>query len=77
MRAAVGFDFTFGKGRSGVARGPARLWRAADFTVSVVQRLDDADGLKLSSSAVREALKAGDMGRAASSWAVPSPYGAR
>ena len=33
--------------------------------MSVVQRLDDADGLKLSSSAVREALKAGDMARAA------------
>jgi riboflavin kinase/FMN adenylyltransferase len=35
------------------------------FTVSVAERLDDADGLKLSSSAVREALKAGDMARAA------------
>ena len=35
------------------------------FGVSTVQRLDDDHGLKLSSSAVREALKAGDMTRAA------------
>jgi riboflavin kinase/FMN adenylyltransferase len=31
----------------------------------VVDRIDDGDGLKLSSSGVREALKAGDMPRAA------------
>ena len=60
---AVGFDFTFGKGRSG---SPALLRGYGEemgFSVSVSERVDDADGLKLSSSAVREALKAGDMER--------------
>ncbi len=63
--AAVGFDFTYGKGRTGSPEGLRRHGEALGFTVSVCDRLDDADGLKLSSSAVREALKAGDMQRAA------------
>lgn len=63
--AAVGFDFTFGKGRTGSPEALRRYGQADGFTVSVAERLDDADGLKLSSSAVREALKAGDMARAA------------
>jgi riboflavin kinase/FMN adenylyltransferase len=63
--AAVGFDFTFGKGRSGSPEALARYGTEAGFTVSVTPRIDDPDGLKLSSSAVREALKAGDMARAA------------
>lgn len=65
VHAAVGFDFTFGKGRSG---SPALLQAYGEtlgFGVSVTDRIDDASGLKLSSSAVREALKAGDMDRAA------------
>jgi len=62
--AAVGFDFTYGKGRTGSPEGLRRHGEALGFTVSVCDRLDDADGLKLSSSAVREALKAGDMQRA-------------
>lgn len=62
---AVGFDFTFGKGRSGSPEALARYGRACGFTVSVTDRIDDAGGLKLSSSAVREALHAGDMARAA------------
>lgn len=63
--AAVGFDFTFGKGRSGSPEALRVYGETAGFIVSVVERVDDADGLKLSSSAVREALKAGDMKRAA------------
>ncbi|GAW41054.1 Riboflavin biosynthesis protein RibF [Brevundimonas sp. SH203] len=63
--AAVGFDFTFGKGRSGSPEALRAYGERLGFGVSTVQRLDDADGLKLSSSAVREALKAGDMDRAA------------
>ncbi len=63
--AAVGFDFTYGKGRSGSPEGLRRHGELLGFTVSVIDRLDDPDGLKLSSSAVREALKAGDMARAA------------
>lgn len=62
--AAVGFDFTFGKGRSGSPDLLRGYGDAHGFSVSVSQRIDDADGLKLSSSAVREALKAGDMTRA-------------
>ena len=61
----VGFDFTFGKGRSGSPEALRSYGERLGFTVSVAERLDDADGLKLSSSAVREALKAGDMARAA------------
>ncbi|WEK40046.1 MAG: bifunctional riboflavin kinase/FAD synthetase [Candidatus Brevundimonas colombiensis] len=63
--AAVGFDFTFGKGRSGSPEALRAYGERLGFGVSTVQRLDDADGLKLASSAVREALKAGDMARAA------------
>jgi len=63
--AAVGFDFTFGKGRTGSPEALRTYGVELDFTVSVTDRIDDPDGLKLSSSAVREALKAGDMARAA------------
>jgi riboflavin kinase/FMN adenylyltransferase len=63
--AAVGFDFTYGKGRTGSAEGLRRQGEALGFGVTVVDRIDDGDGLKLSSSGVREALKAGDMPRAA------------
>ncbi len=63
--AAVGFDFTYGKGRTGSPESLRRQGEALGFTVSVCDRVDDPDGLKLSSSAVREALKAGDMKRAA------------
>jgi riboflavin kinase/FMN adenylyltransferase len=63
--AAVGFDFTFGKGRTGSPEALRALGGRLGFTVSTVDRIDDAGGLKLSSSAVREALNAGDMARAA------------
>ena len=63
--AAVGFDFTFGKGRSGSPEALRRYGETLDFSVSVVPRHDGSDGLKLSSSAVRAALKAGDMTGAA------------
>ncbi len=63
--AAVGFDFTFGKGRSGSPEALRTYGERLGFTVSMAERIDDPDGLKLSSSAVREALKAGDMNRAA------------
>lgn len=63
--AAVGFDFTFGKGRIGSPEALRTYGGDLGFTVSTTERVDDPDGLKLSSSAVREALKAGDMARAA------------
>ncbi len=65
VHVAVGFDFTFGKGRSGSPEALRAYGETLGFTVSVTDRIDDASGLKLSSSAVREALKAGDMDRAA------------
>lgn len=65
VHASVGFDFTYGKGRTGSPEALARIGRQLGFTVSVTERIDDAGGLKLSSSAVREALNAGDMHRAA------------
>jgi riboflavin kinase / FMN adenylyltransferase len=62
--AAVGFDFTYGKGRTGSPEALTRIGRELGFSVSVTERVDDRSGLKLSSSAVREALAAGDMARA-------------
>lgn len=62
--AAVGFDFTYGKGRTGSPEGLRRQGETLGFTVSVADRVDDPDGLKLSSSAVREAVRSGDMQRA-------------
>ncbi|MBD3832374.1 bifunctional riboflavin kinase/FAD synthetase [Brevundimonas bullata] len=69
--AAVGFDFTFGKGRSGSPEALRTYGQELGFTVSVTDRIDDVSGLKLSSSAVREALKAGDMDRAAAILGCP------
>lgn len=63
--AAIGFDFTYGKGRTGSPEGLRRQGEALGFGVTVCDRVDDPDGLKLSSSAVREAVHAGDMARAA------------
>lgn len=63
--AAVGFDFTYGKGRTGSPDALRRAGADLGFSVSVTDRVDDVGGLKLSSSAVREALNAGDMARAA------------
>ncbi|QTN18715.1 bifunctional riboflavin kinase/FAD synthetase [Brevundimonas sp. AJA228-03] len=63
--AAIGFDFTYGKGRTGSPDSLTRAGADLGFSVSVTDRIDDAGGLKLSSSAVREALHAGDMARAA------------
>ena len=62
--AVVGFDFTYGKGRTGSPEALRRHGESLGFSVGVTERIDDPDGLKLSSSAVREALKAGDMARA-------------
>ena len=65
VHAAIGFDFTYGKDRTGSPEGLRRHGEALGFGVTIVDRIDDPDGLKLSSSGVREALKAGDMPRAA------------
>ena len=56
---AVGFDITFGAGRSGDPGAMVRYGEQLGFSVSVATRIDSPEGVKLSSSAVREALAAG------------------
>jgi riboflavin kinase/FMN adenylyltransferase len=56
---AAGFDVTFGKGRTGSGEALARYGRQLGFEVTIVERVADAHDLKLSSSAVREALQQG------------------
>lgn len=56
---AVGFDISFGKGRTG---SPATMTAYGDefgFSVSVAQAVSDGEGEKYSSTAVRDALREG------------------
>jgi len=62
---AAGFDITFGKDRSGDPEALSRYGEAYGFSVSIAERLGDTDAAKYSSSAVRQALKAGAPERAA------------
>jgi riboflavin kinase/FMN adenylyltransferase len=62
---AAGFDVTFGKGRTGSGDTLSALGRDYGFGVTIVDRVDDDRGIKLSSSAVREALQAGRPDEAA------------
>ena len=55
---AVGFDITFGKGRSGDPKGMRQYGEEFGFGVSVAQSVENLDG-KISSSAAREALRLG------------------
>ncbi len=55
---AVGFDVTFGKGRTGDPESLSRYGKAFGFTVSVTDKVE-ADGRKVSSSAVRDLLREG------------------
>ncbi len=61
---AVGFDITFGKGRSGDPAAMRRYGAELGFGVSVAAQLSLA-GEKVSSSAVREALRRGEPEHAA------------
>lgn len=56
---AVGFDFRFGRGRMGDAHRLASLGRALGFGVTIVEKIE-ALGEKASSTAVRQALRAGE-----------------
>ncbi|MGZ8370626.1 MAG: riboflavin kinase, partial [Caulobacteraceae bacterium] len=58
-------DITFGKGRSGDADTLRQMGERYGFGVTIVDRADDAAGDKLSSTAAREAVREGDMDRAA------------
>ncbi|MEM8615714.1 MAG: riboflavin biosynthesis protein RibF [Pseudomonadota bacterium] len=60
----VGFDYRFGRGRMGDAARLASLGRALGFGVTVVEKIE-ALGAKASSTAIREALIAGEPEKAA------------
>jgi riboflavin kinase/FMN adenylyltransferase len=57
---AVGFDVTFGKDRSGDPAAMRRCGEALGFSVSVTPEVDSDDGSKISSTAIRDALRAGE-----------------
>ncbi|HEX4568812.1 MAG TPA: bifunctional riboflavin kinase/FAD synthetase [Dongiaceae bacterium] len=60
IHLVVGYDFVFGKGRSGNAAMLGDLGRAAGFGVTSVPAAVDAEGVAYSSTKVRERLAAGD-----------------
>lgn len=60
----VGFDFRFGRGRMGDAGRLSSLGRALGFGVTVIEKIE-ALGTKASSTAIREALIAGEPEKAA------------
>jgi riboflavin kinase/FMN adenylyltransferase len=62
---AAGYDVSFGKNRTGNGDALRRYGERYGFAVSIVERVDDEGGEKLSSSAVRQALKTGAPERAA------------
>jgi riboflavin kinase/FMN adenylyltransferase len=61
---SVGADFRFGKGRMGDANSLAALGKQLGFTVEAVTPVIEGNA-KISSSAIREAIAAGDMALAA------------
>ena len=61
---AVGFDVTFGNGRTGNPDAMRRYGAEFGFTVSVAQEVDAEDGSKISSTAIREFVRAGQPERA-------------
>jgi len=62
---AVGFDVTFGNDRTGDPAAMRRYGEEFGFSVSVTAEVDAADGAKISSTAIRQALREGDPVRAA------------
>jgi riboflavin kinase/FMN adenylyltransferase len=58
-QVSVGFDFTFGKHRSADAQALAMLGVAHGFEVQIVAPQTGPDGVKCSSTGVRQALQAG------------------
>jgi riboflavin kinase/FMN adenylyltransferase len=62
---SAGFDITFGRGRSGTAEGLRAFGAEHGFGVSIVERVAETDGHKVSSSDARQAVRDGDMERAA------------
>jgi riboflavin kinase/FMN adenylyltransferase len=62
---AVGFDVTFGRERTGDPPAMQRYGETFGFSVSVAEPVSAKDGSKISSSAIREALRDGRPERAA------------
>jgi riboflavin kinase/FMN adenylyltransferase len=60
----AGFDVTFGKNRTGDAESLQRLGQSLGFGVTITQSVLGEDGGKASSTAARQAVRAGDMARA-------------
>jgi riboflavin kinase/FMN adenylyltransferase len=61
---AAGFDIRFGHGRTGDSESLKRLGAQYGFSVSIAPRVDE-DGVKVSSSAARSAVRAGEVEKAA------------
>ena len=62
---AVGFDVTFGNGRTGTPEGMRRYGEEFGFSVSVTAEVDSAPGQKISSTAIRQLLHDGEPAKAA------------
>jgi riboflavin kinase/FMN adenylyltransferase len=62
---SAGFDITFGKDRTGDADQLIRYGERYGFGVSIVEAVPGEGGGKASSTAAREAVRAGDVARAA------------
>jgi len=62
---AVGEDFRFGKGRAGDTPFLVEAGHAHGFGVTSVPAMAGPDGVVFSSSAIRKALRTGDVGHAA------------
>lgn len=62
---AAGFDVTFGRDRTGDGEVLEAYGRRYGFGVSICPRMADLEDVKFSSTAVRQAVRAGDPRRAA------------
>jgi riboflavin kinase/FMN adenylyltransferase len=71
---SAGYDFQFGKRGGGHASDLVALGERFGFTTDILPLQMDAEGDKLSSSSVREALLAGDAARAAHILGAPQAY---
>ena len=71
---SAGFDFQFGAKGAGHAKDLVAFGEALGFTTDILPLQTDDAGLKLSSSAVREALVAGDARLAAHVLGRPQAY---
>ena len=61
----VGYDFTYGKGRTGSVEHLASVGKTAGFGVDVVSRVTLDHGVTFSSSTIREHLRLGEVREAA------------